>query len=136
MTSRAQLENLELGAASAVLLVVEDDVIVRTDLAEYLRESGFTVIEAADANEALAVLRSAADLAAMITDVRMPGDIDGLELVDLARTVQPDLLIVVTSGDAPEAAATKASDLFFRKPYAFGPLLAQVQELTVRRMHG
>ena len=64
-----------------VVLVVEDDVLVRVVLADSLRDAGYRVIEAANVTEALAVFESGESVDAVFTDWEMPGEMDGLALV-------------------------------------------------------
>jgi len=116
-------------AAAGTLLVVEDEVLIRTLMCDFLRGEGFTVIEAADADEGQQVLRSAAPLALMITDVRMPGALDGIALARLARQIRPGLRLIVSSGHAAEPEALRAADLFMRKPYDLAHLARRIREL-------
>jgi CheY-like chemotaxis protein len=127
----AEAPNSEPAAAS-VLLVVEDDVMIRALMSDYLRGEGFTVIEAADADEGLQVLRSAGGLALMVTDVRMPGAVDGIELARQARQLRPGLRLIVSSGHAAEPEALRAADLFMRKPYDLAHLTRRIRELIGR----
>ena len=112
------------------VLVVEDDAIIRMEMCEFLRDAGFNVYEASDGGEALRVLGSSVHLVALITDVKMPGECDGLELAARARASRPDIKIVIVSGDAPDGAARQRSDVFLRKPYNIGRLVEHTRELT------
>ena len=62
---------------SATILVVEDEILIRMDLADYLRECGYHVIEASNADEAMAVLQSGREVGVALADVQMPGSMDG-----------------------------------------------------------
>ena len=66
-------------------LVVEDDALVRFDLAATLQEQGFKTFEAADATEAIAVLEANAEIRVVFTDIQMPGTMDGLALSHYVR---------------------------------------------------
>ena len=66
--------------AKKTVLVVEDEVLIRLYLSEEIRAAGFTVIEAASADEAFEVLKSRNDIDLVLTDIRMPGTMDGLQL--------------------------------------------------------
>ena len=80
------------------VLLVEDDDMVRRVEAAMLRQLGYTVIEAADAQEAIAGLkRGFESVALMLTDVMMPGT-DGMELMEYARILRPDLPVIFSSG--------------------------------------
>lgn len=113
----------------ATVLVTEDHALIRMEMCEYLRDAGFRVLEAADAEEALQVLRSSLEVAVLITDVRMPGECDGLGLAAIARERRPGIKVVIVSGDAADADARRLSDLFLRKPYNIGVLVEQVRAL-------
>ncbi len=80
------------------VLVVEDDMMVRMPIAEYLRDCGYTVLEAGDAAEAIATVDSSGPVSLVFSDVRMPGSMDGFGLAHWLRTRYPDLPIILTSG--------------------------------------
>ena len=108
-----------------VVLLVEDEPIIRWASADMLTDAGFDVVEARDADEALSVLRSRPDVCVLFTDVDMPGSIDGLELARIAHALWPKLCILVTSGkSAPAPRALPEFGRFVGKPY--------VQEQIVR----
>ena len=81
------------------VLVVEDDVLERGPLAEYLRDAGFRVIEAANAREAIEVFSSEIVIDIVFSDVRMPGGMDGLALARWIGEHSPDIPVLLTSGD-------------------------------------
>jgi len=81
------------------VLVVEDDVLERGPLAEYLRDAEFRVIEAANAREAIEVLSSDTTVDIVFSDIRMPGGMDGLGLARWIAERMPDLPVLLTSGD-------------------------------------
>lgn len=99
------------------ILVVEDEVLIRLSLAETLRDEGFSVVEAANADEALAILASSTALDVVLTDVNMPGSLDGVALGRYVRSTRPELKVIVVSGRVPPAAAAEAADAFLAKPY-------------------
>lgn len=101
------------------VLVAEDEVLIRAALVDYLEEHGFIVLEAGDAVAAIQLM-SYGDLAidGVITDISMPGEIDGMGLVNWARRNRPHVPIVVTSGFYSEAAQAAGNTIcFFQKPY-------------------
>lgn len=108
------------------ILVVDDEVLARMVLADELREQGWTVIEAASADEALRVLEGGVAIDLVITDIRMPGTMDGLGLAHRLRSGFKDIRVVIISGERPTAAVRAASDGFFEKPYSFDRLLDRV----------
>lgn len=115
----------------AIVLVVEDQVIIRMSLCDSLREAGFQVIEASDAGEALKVLRSGAEIHLLLTDFSMPGPMDGLRLAAVAQSMRPDLKIVVASA---ELSGLEAGDdcphEFVSKPFETRRLVARLRDLT------
>ncbi len=110
------------------VLVVEDDVLIRMTLAAVLRDEGFTVIEACDADEALVALATTSiDL--LLTDVRMEGSMNGLDLAMQARSSLPDLKIVVVSGHLPANETHGVADAFVPKPYLTEKLVQRVKAI-------
>jgi CheY-like chemotaxis protein len=83
---------------NTVVLLVEDEPLIRMVSAESLQDEGFEVVEAANADEALEVLRSRADVGLLFTDVNMPGRLDGLALAEMVYRLWPSIKLVVTSG--------------------------------------
>jgi DNA-binding NtrC family response regulator len=102
-----------------LILLVEDDPVIRWASADMLCEEGFCVIEAGDADSALLILHARSDVRVLFTDIDMPGSIDGLELANEARKLWPALRILVTSGKrAPGQRAMPRDGRFIDKPYA------------------
>jgi CheY-like chemotaxis protein len=104
---------------SKYILVVEDDVALRFTLSEWLRSLTYIVYEAATADEAVTVLASSIPVDLIVTDVDMPGTMNGFDLVDHIRHNAPGLKTVVVSGKAAGAQAKERGVPFFRKPYDF-----------------
>jgi len=91
------------GVADApMVLVVEDEAIIRLMLVDELEDAGFAVIEAEGADAAVAILRNGAKICAVVTDVKMPGSMDGLGLATWMRDQAPRVPIIITSGFATE----------------------------------
>jgi two-component system, response regulator PdtaR len=100
-----------------IMLVVDDEPIVRMDLAGMAEEAGFQTVEAGSAADALAILETRDDIRAVFTDIRMPGDMDGLALAHLVRNRWPPTVIVICSGNTPPAANELPSNVqFLKKP--------------------
>src|SRR5438309_1671281 len=99
-----------------IILIVDDEILVRMMLGDILCEAGYEVMEAASADEGLLILEARQDYDLMITDVRMPGEIDGLELMGHSKRLYPQRPVVVSSGHLPPEAARPA-DAFLPKPY-------------------
>ena len=104
-----------------VVLLVEDEPLLRSTTSEYLRLSGYVVVEATDAAEAIGVIDRGEGLDVVFSDVSLPGAVDGLGLARWLRHRQPDLQVVLTSGygEAVRRAAIElvGGDHFVPKPY-------------------
>ncbi|WP_074078312.1 response regulator [Microvirga massiliensis] len=113
------------------VLVVEDETLVRMFAADFLDEAGFKVFEARDADEALTILQARPDIQAVITDVEMPGPLNGC---DLARVVQerwPGVRVIATSGRAQPLADDWPEDIpFITKPYLPNTIVDLVKRLA------
>lgn len=97
-------------------------------LAATLRDEGFTVIEACDADEALVALATAS-IDVLLTDVRMGGSMDGLELATRVRSTVPDLKIVVVSGHLAADETHGVADAFVPKPYLAENVVERVRKM-------
>ena len=115
-------------ATAKTILVVEDEVFIRLNLADDLMDAGFHVIQAASADEALKLFHSRVDIDLVITDSFMPGSMNGLELAGRVRSYRPELKIVVISGNLAGLTAD-AGTLFIDKPYQSENLIRSVNEL-------
>ena len=101
------------------VLVVEDECLVRLDAAQTLREAGFAVVEAANADEALAVVARGEDVDLLFTDINMPGPIDGLELARRVNRLRPRVHVLLTSGKVrPGRGQIPGDGVFISKPYS------------------
>lgn len=80
------------------VLIVEDELMVRLPIAEFLRECGYNVLEASDAREAIRVVATGEDVDVVFSDVRMPGEMDGFGLALWLRHHRPRLPVLLTSG--------------------------------------
>jgi two-component system, response regulator PdtaR len=113
-----------------VILIVEDELLVGEYLNTVLTDSGYEVIAAADADEAIAVLEARDDIRIMITDINMPGSMDGLRLAAAVRDRWPPIKIIVVTGHKPPELDELPSDsAFVAKPYTAERMIAAVSEL-------
>ena len=118
-------------AERPVVLIVEDDFLLRMDAVDTVKAAGFEPVEAGDADEAIAILESDLNIHVVFTDVQMPGTMDGLKLARFVRDRWPPIKIVATSGrvrlgedDLPEGGR------FLPKPYRPEQIIATLRELT------
>jgi DNA-binding NtrC family response regulator len=100
-------------------------------MAPELRAAGFTVIETANADEALVILDAGQRTDLLITDVRMPGSMDGVKLATLVRLTRPTVKILIASAHAANRTASESVDAFLDKPYFPEKMVRLVNELMV-----
>ena len=100
------------------MLVVDDDVLVRMAISENLRDAGFQVLEAASAHDALGVLLAKMPIHALVTDLRMPGAMDGFGLALAARGSMPEIKVLMMSALVPENDGANLSHFeYLQKPF-------------------
>lgn len=118
---------------SPVLLVVEDDFLVRLTLVDALSDGGFDVLEAADAQEALNHVCERSDIAAMMTDINLPGGADGFALARAVRVIRPGLPILYATGrySAAEPGKSVEGSRFLAKPFTPSLAAAVIRDLMV-----
>ena len=118
-------------ARKPAVLVVEDELLIRMALSDYLQDCEFTVYDAADAASAVALLEAGDfPVDAVLTDVRMPGAMDGFGLARWIRENRPGLPVLITTGDKAKAeTAMKLRDGtgFIPKPHDFELVAARIR---------
>jgi DNA-binding NtrC family response regulator len=107
----------EQSSTAPVVLVVENDVLLRLATASNLRDAGFEVIEAANSAEAIRVLEFI-PVDALFSDIDMPGNMDGLALAQWVHQRRLDTRIILTSGVERVLGAAEEYASFLPKPYA------------------
>lgn len=117
-----------------VVLVVEDEPIMRMMAADMVEDAGFEAVEAADATEAVAILERRPDIRILFTDIGMPRGVDGMKLAAMVRDRWPPIEIIVTSGEFTEETVTLPSrGVFFAKPYRHEAVTAVMRSMAARR---
>jgi CheY-like chemotaxis protein len=112
------------------ILVVEDEAIIRMGTVQMLKDAGYAVVEASNADIAIGILESRDDIRAVFTDIKMPGSLCGLKLVAAIRDRWPPIQLIVASGMAPPAAHEfPPMGRFIRKPYGPKEVLKVLDEL-------
>ena len=116
------------------VLVVEDDDLVRMIAVEALREEGFEVTEFENGDKAAGLLVDPDGYQALFTDVRMPGSMDGVDIALFARTLDPNIAVIVASGFARNL-VSRLEDLdppmaFFPKPYRPKEVISTLRRFT------
>jgi CheY-like chemotaxis protein len=121
-------------APTSTILVVEDEVLIRSNISQYLRECGYRVIEAVNADEALVVLTSDIAVDLVLTDVQMPGSMDGFGLAKWIRANKQGVDVILVG--TPERAADAAGDLCEDGPEMAKPYEPQALVNLIRRHLG
>lgn len=130
MTISAANYCLDASRRKPLILLVDDEILVRIVMSEELREAGYDVIEVADADEALSILTSSALVDLVLTDLRMPGALSGGDLVGLIRANFPLVKIVVVTGQQPKKKIRDMLDGFLLKPALPSELISRLQTLV------
>jgi len=113
-----------------VVLVVEDEAIIRMSAVQIVEDAGFLAAEASNADEAIKILESRTDIRAVFTDINMSGSMDGWKLAHAIRGRWPPIHLIVTSGlYTPKDGQMPAKGLFLRKPYSAEEVTAALREL-------
>lgn len=110
------------------ILVVEDEFLIRFMLADSLRDIGYHILEAADGDEALDILTSGQIVDLVVTDVRMPGGVDGMELTRRSKSLAPGRPVIVCSAHLFRSESYPA-DEFLAKPYTVAALAEMIARL-------
>jgi CheY-like chemotaxis protein len=113
-----------------IVLIVEDDMILRMRSVDIVEDAGYTPVEAVDADEALGILQSRSDIALLFTDIQMPGSMDGLQLAHAVYERWPQLKIILVSGQLKLSSAEIPRDSrFFGKPLVSGQIITEMQDM-------
>lgn len=115
--------DMEAMPAQRKILVVEDEVLLRVPVCDVLRDSGMTVLEAGNADDALDWLRTDHDIQLVFTDVRMPGTMDGLGLARRVQKEFPHVKVILTSAHAPPEPGV----VMLIKPYILSTVVTTIQ---------
>ena len=100
-----------------VVLVVEDEFMIRENIVEYFRRAGCLVLEAETGEQAVAMLRRDRPIDVVFTDIRLAGDLNGWDVGEFCREFQGDMAVVYTSGNPIRPGRTVSGSMFFAKPY-------------------
>src|SRR3954453_18210826 len=114
----------------AVVLVVEDELLLRMRAVDMVEDAGFTSVEAVDADEAVAILESRSDISFLFTDIQMPGSMDCLKLAHAVHRRWPSIKIILVSGQLELADLDIPLDSrFFEKPLEGKVMIAQMRSM-------
>jgi DNA-binding NtrC family response regulator len=111
------------------ILFVEDEALVRMDMAEFLREHGYCVHETGSAREAIDALQAKSGIDLVFTDISLPEGMNGLELAEWTLCHQPRIKVLVTTGDASRMAEVPPTIESLAKPYTGRDLVDEVEKV-------
>lgn len=128
--ARSPVMMLDHSYIPAVVLVVEDDMMLRMLAVDMVTDAGYTPLEALDAAEAFVILESRTDIALICTDIQMPGKMDGVGLAHAVHERWPKIKIIVVSGqlDLPHLDLPPRSR-FIGKPLNAGEVIAEMRDM-------
>ena len=119
-----------LAVSRPIVLVVEDEMVLRMRAVDIVEDARFVPIEATSADQAINILESRDDISLLLTDIQMPGSMDGLKLAHTAHTRWPHIKIILVSGHVAITDADKPSDSkFFPKPLEVKQMILELQEM-------
>ena len=125
------LANMTSEQIVPVILIVEDEALVRLSAVDMFEDAGFRMIEAVNSEQALELLAADSDVQLLFTDVNMPGTIDGLALARQVRDRWPHIGIMIASGkQSPQPEELPAGSRFEQKPYNADTVVRHARELT------
>jgi two-component sensor histidine kinase/FixJ family two-component response regulator len=114
-----------------VVLVVEDEMVLRMRAVDVVEDAGFTPVEAVSADEAISILESRDDISLLFTDIQMPGTMDGLKLAHAAHARWPHIKIILVSGQVAVNEGDKPSDSkFFAKPFEVENMISELRGMV------
>jgi DNA-binding NtrC family response regulator len=112
------------------ILVVEDETLVRLYSMDILEEAGFKVLDARDADEAMALLGEHNDVTLLFSDINMPGSMNGMELARVVHDRWPNIRLLLTSGhQQPSVGEIPDDGCFMRKPWGQDALIRKIRDI-------
>jgi CheY-like chemotaxis protein len=121
---------LDHSSVPAVVLVVEDEMLLRMRAVDMVEDAGYTSVEAVDAAQAVAILESRSDIALIFTDIQMPGSLDGLGLAHSVHRRWPPIKIILVSGQLKLSTSDiPPNSRFFGKPLQASQMIAEMRDM-------
>jgi two-component sensor histidine kinase/CheY-like chemotaxis protein len=113
------------------VLVVEDEMVLRMRAVDIVEDAGYRSVEAVNADEAISILESRSDISLLLTDIQMPGSMDGLKLAHAVHDRWPSIKIILVSGQVdPSGTERPADSRFFVKPLGVEQMIAELQAMV------
>jgi CheY-like chemotaxis protein len=124
--------SVENGAQALVVLVVEDEFLIRRDIAEHLREAGYTVVETASGEEAIAMCKSDMSIDIVFTDIHLIGSASGWDVAECVRAGRPNISVLYTSGKSIDRGHCIPGSAFLAKPYQYDDVVNACDRLRTK----
>ena len=118
---------------SPVVLLVEDEWLIRADMAAGLEDAGWAVVEASTGEGAVEQLRNGLAIDLLVTDIRLSGFLSGWDVAEAAREVRPDFPVIYTSGNPPNPSRQVQGSVFFSKPCHCSQVIEAGRKLITAR---
>lgn len=117
------------GADALVVLVIEDEFLVRSNVVDCLRDAGYVVMETASGEEAIALCKSSMSIDVVFTDINLVGAASGWDVAECFRIDRPNVAVLYTSGKFVDAQRRVPGSEFVAKPYKSNDILNACQRL-------
>jgi two-component system, response regulator PdtaR len=124
------MQESRYGPDPLVVLVVEDEFLLRLEIVDYLRNAGCVVLEAWSTNEAVAKCRNGEAVDILVTDINLPGPGTGWEIAEALRALRPGAGVIYVSDNSHDHSRRVVGGLFFKKPYSAPAILAACRDLA------
>jgi two-component system, response regulator PdtaR len=116
---------------AVLVCIVEDEAFIRMEAIDLISDAGFMTVDAGNADDAIKLLETRTDIRVIVTDIDLPGTMDGLRMAHAIRKRWPPIEIIILSGQIkPTAADIPLRGVFFAKPYDPDLLLAEIRQFT------
>jgi CheY-like chemotaxis protein len=116
-TEAAAPNSMNANQSLSVILLVEDDPLVRVQIADALRDAGWDVLEANSGERAVLLLQSGQQIDVVFTDIQLSGSLSGWDVAEEGRSVQSAMPVIYASGNSADHSRSVPNSLFFEKPY-------------------
>ena len=117
------------GSAAPIVLVVEDEFVVRHTVTQYLQDAGCVVVEAESAERAIALCRAGVKVDVLVTDIKLNGHGNGWDVADAFRAVRPGIAVVYASATYADRVRCVPGSVYFNKPYRLSDILRACRDL-------
>jgi CheY-like chemotaxis protein len=102
---------------SGLVLVVEDELLLRDVIATDLKDAGWDVLEASTGECAIGIIQANPHIDVLFTDIQLAGRLSGWDVAEAFRAAKPEMLVIYTSGNSADRSRAVANSQFFSKPY-------------------